>query len=429
VVREDPKLRNLLYAGTELGVFASWDGGGNWVSIRNNLPPVAVNDLAVHPRDNDLIIGTHGRGAWILDNITPLQQLAAAKANDFYLFDIRPATRTQLWGKDAALGSKTFVAQNPPQGAMIDYYLKADVQGQVTITIADSKGQTIRTIRGAANKAGVNRSIWDLRYDGPPGAGFGAGFGGRGGAGGFGGAGEAGARGGGGAQRPGAQVAPGQPASTGGAEAEGGESRGRFGFGGGAAVMPGEYAVTINAGGKRLSKPLKVRLDPKIKITEAELAEQLNAGLEMRDLVTRLNRVVQRVDDLTNQLNSIAERASRSGGVTGFAEGNGSGSSLNPADVKAALDDLKKLRSSLVRECSMNYRCPAKLREEANSLMGSINNTIAPPTEGQKIRIREVKEETMKAVEELNRIINTTIKKLNDQMSGQQHIVTGAPIR
>ncbi len=443
VVREDPKVKNLLYAGTELGVFASWDGGGNWVSIRNNLPPVAVNDLAIHPRDHDLIVGTHGRGVWILDNIAPLQQLALAKANDVYLFDTRPATRTQLWGKDAAQGSKTFVAQNPPQGAMIDYYLKADVQGPVTITIADSKGQTIRTIRSTANKAGVNRAVWDLRYDGPPptpgGGGFGGfggggGGGGRGAGGGFGpggggggGFGGGGGRGGGGAQqRPGA---PAQPVPPGGAEAEVSEFLARAGFGGGPAVLPGEYTVTINAGGKRLSKPLQVKLDPRIKIADAELAEQLNAGLEMRDLVARLGRVVSRVDDLTNQLNSIAERASRGGSIVGSTEGNGSGSSVNPADVKAAQDELKKLHSTLVRDCTMNYRCPGKLREEANSLMGSINNTIAPPTEGQKVRMREVKEEIAKAVEELNRIASTTIKKVNDQMSSQPHIVTGAPIK
>jgi photosystem II stability/assembly factor-like uncharacterized protein len=434
VVREDPKMKNLLYAGTELGVFASWDGGSKWVSIRNNLPPVAVNDLAIHPRDNDLIVGTHGRGVWILDNIAPLQQMALALAGDVYLFDPRPATRAQLWGKDAALGSKTFVAQNPPQGAMIDYYLKADVQGPVTITIADGRNQTIRTIRSQANKAGVNRAIWDLRYDGPP-PGFGGGFGGGGGrGGGFGGSGAgAGGAGGGpggrfgaGGQRPGAQA---QAQAPGGAEAEAPAFPGRAGFGGGPAVLPGEYTVTINAGGKRLSKPLRVKLDPRIKITEAELAEQLSAGLEMRDLVVKLGQVVSRVDDLTNQLTALQERLPRGGAMAANANDNGAGSSINPSDIRAAQDELKKLRSTLVRECAMNYRCPGKLREEANSLMGSITSTIAPPTEGQKLRMREVKEETVKAVEELNRIVSVTIKRLNDQMSGQPHIVAGAPIK
>src|SRR5262249_39413673 len=143
VVREDPKNRSLLYAGTELGVFASWDGGRRWVSIRNNLPPVAVNDLTVHPPDNDLILGTHGRGIWILDNIAPLQQLTPAMVADAHLFDVRTAMRYQMWGKDASLGQKTFVAQNPPYGALIDYYLKADAAEPITITVADKSGRTV----------------------------------------------------------------------------------------------------------------------------------------------------------------------------------------------------------------------------------------------------------------------------------------------
>lgn len=105
------------------------------------------------------------------------------------------------------------------------------------------------------------------------------------------------------------------------------------------------------------------------------------------------------------------------------------GSSLNPVDVRAALDELKAFRAKLVRECSMGYCCPLKLREEANTLLSSITGTIAAPTEGQKVRMREVKDETAQVVNELNRIVETTIKKLNDSMSSQPHIVTGAPIK
>ncbi len=446
VVREDPKVRNLLYAGTELGIFASWDGGNRWVSIRNNLPPVAVNDLAIHPRENDLIIGTHGRGVWILDNITPLQQLAQAMASDAYLFDIRPAMRHQVWGKDAALGQKTFVAQNPPYGAMIDYYLRADTNEPVTITITDKSGKTIRTIRNAANRAGVNRVVWDLRYEGPqgtPGGGFGGGVGG---AAGRATAGPAGGRAGAAGRGPGAAAAVAQQARPAGAGEPGegpGESFfGRFGFGGGPQVVPGEYTVTLRIGNKQLTKAVRVELDPRVKISEAELEAQLTAALALRDLSSTINEMVSRVDDLTQQLNALLENLRRNTEaatpVTG-GEGNGSNvvarggasqaSGGVTADINAVLDQLKKLRATLVRECNFSYRCGPKLREEVNSLMSSVIAPLAPPTEGQKLRLREVTEETAKAVAELNRIISASIRKINEQLSPQPHIMAGAPIR
>ena len=446
VVREDPKVKNLLYAGTELGVFASWDGGGRWISIRNNLPPVAVNDLAVHPRDNDLIVGTHGRGAWVLDNITPLQQLAAAMAGDAHLFDTRPAVRFQTWGRDAALGSKTFTAQNPPNGAMIDFYLKEDARGPIIISVADKSGKTIRTIRSAAAKAGVNRVIWDLRHDGPrqlsltpetPGMAAGAGgAGGPGGGRGFGGGGGGGASGG---QGRGAQG--GAAGGEGEAGAEGGGFGGRFGGAFGPAAIPGEYTIRLRAGGKELSKTVQVKLDPRVKISDEDLAAQLAAAQESAALSASLNGVVSRIDDLTRQLTALGETTTRGSmaaapaNAGGENDGNsaarseGGRASGAPGEIGIALNQLKKLRSKLVRECAMNYRCPAMLREEAQSLVGSISNGIAPPTEGQKLRLREMTEETAKVVEELNSIINGSIRKINDQMSNQPHIATGAPAK
>ncbi|HEY7913889.1 MAG TPA: hypothetical protein VIG62_18400 [Blastocatellia bacterium] len=420
VVREDPKVRDLLYAGTELGVFASWDGGRRWFSIRGNVPPVAVNDLAIHPRDNDLIIGTHGRGVWILDNITPLQRIAETRASDAHLFDIRPAIRYQIWGKDSNLGQRTFVAQNPPYGALIDYYLKSDADGPVTITIADKSGKVIRTIRSMENRAGVNRAVWDLRHDGAtPASGSGSQFGG-------------GPPPGGGGR--GAQA--GAPAATG-----AGGGGGRFGFGGGPFAVPGEYTVTLRAAGKQLSKSMRLSIDPRVQLSEAELAAQLAAGLELRSLSSRLNEVVARLDDLSRQLTTLADTLKRSAATepqpAGDRAGNGQQGGSGPRDisngvrseVSAALDDLKKLRATLVREGTFSYRYAPKLREEVNSLLSSISNPIAPPTEAQMLRLREVSEETAKAVADLNAIINGPIKRVNDRVAAQPHIATGALLR
>ena len=405
VVREDPKVRNLLYAGTELGIFASWDGGNHWVSIRNNLPPVAVRDLIVHPRDNDLIIGTHGRGAWILDSIAPLQQLGQAMAGDVTLFDIKPAMRFQPWGKDSNLGSKTYAAQNPPFGAMIDYYLKEDAKEPVSITITDKSGKAIRTLRqppNTGNKAGVNRVIWDLRYDGPrtpPGA---TPQGGRGGGGGGGAAARA--------------------AAGGEAAGEAAEFAGRFGFGGGPQVVPGEYNVTLKVGNKTQTKALRVDLDPRVKIPQAELDAQLAAALEARELVSKLNVVVARVDDLTKQLTTLQETTRKD--ATADGENAANGAADVQGDIKTGLEELKKFRLTLVRECNFGYRCPAKLRDDANSLLNSISSPLAQPTEGQKLRLREIADETNKAIADLNAIISGSVKRINDKLSSSPHIVT-----
>jgi photosystem II stability/assembly factor-like uncharacterized protein len=444
VVREDPKVKTLLYCGTELGVFASWDGGGHWVSIRNNVPPVAVRDIVVHPRDNDLIIATHGRGVFILDSATALQQIATAKANDVFLFDVRQATRYQMWGRDSNLGQRTFTAQNPPAGALIDYYLKADVNGPIVITVADKSGKTIRTIRSTANKVGVNREAWDLRYDPPtpaPGAGpgggggFGRGSGGGQGAGGGGqGRGAAAVQAGAPTAAPGAQASPEQPAA-------GGFGGGRFGGGGGPAVVPGDYTITLRAAGKQLSKTVRVGLDPRVKVSDADLNAQLDAGLKLRDLISTLNSVVARVDDLTRQLTTLSETMRRvpdAAATAAVRAGDGDGGPVArnigqtdnaTADINAALDELKKLRATLVREASFGYRYPPKLREEVQSLSGSISSAISPPTEPQMLRLREVTEETQKAVADLTAIISGSIRRVNEKLSSQPHVVTGSAVR
>jgi photosystem II stability/assembly factor-like uncharacterized protein len=425
VVREDPKNRNLLYAGTELGVFASWDGGQRWVSIRNNLPPVAVNDLVVHPRDNDLILGTHGRGIWILDDIAPLQQLGDALTSDAHLFDVRPAFRYAIWSKDASLGQKTFAAPNPAYGAYVDYYLKTDTNQPVEITVTDRAGKTVRVIRGAANKAGVHRAVWDLRYDGPSGgqAGGPAGAG----SGRFGG----GRRGGPGLSAPAASPEAGAAAAPEGA-AEGGF--GRLGLAA-PQVVPGEYTLTVSAAGKKLSKPVRVALDPRIKVSQQELQAQLSTALELRDVSTTVNSIVTRIEDLTRQLTQLADtlrKAAPAAPSTGNGDGtNGShaASAESPsADVDAALKELAKLRAELVREGSFSYRYPPKLREEVSSLLGSVSGPIAAPTEAQKLRLREVKDAAAKASTDLDAIVSGRIKRINERLSGQPHVVV-APAR
>jgi len=218
VVREDPKNRDLLYVGTEFGLYISMNGGKSWQKFMNNLPTARVDDILVHPRDNDLIVATHARGVWIVDDLTALQQMSSAvAAQDAALFDLRPAVAyisDRQSGQQVA-GHKHFEGENPPRGASINYFLKSASAGDVRVTISDMNGRTLRTITGTKN-AGINRVMWNLT----------------------------------------AQAAEGQGQGRGG----GGGGGGRGG-GGGQAVEPGTYVVSLEANGQKYSKSVTVLED------------------------------------------------------------------------------------------------------------------------------------------------------------------------
>jgi len=169
VIREDLKNRDLLYLGSEYFFFISLDAGKSWQRFSTALPTVRIDDILVHPRDNDLIVGTHGRSIWIVDDLTPLQALTAeVRAKDAHLFPPRPATQ---WLQDPQRGynlggAKNFQGDSPEPGTAISYYLKAAASGDVTITISDVTGEVVRTIDGT-KEAGLNRVQWDLRGNPP----------------------------------------------------------------------------------------------------------------------------------------------------------------------------------------------------------------------------------------------------------------------
>jgi photosystem II stability/assembly factor-like uncharacterized protein len=170
VIREDLRNRNLLFLGTEFGVFFSIDAGKQWTSLKLNMPTVAFHDLLIHPRDNDLIAATHGRGIWILDDISPLQQATPQVLSaDAQLFENpRPATRwLRVQRGGYGRGDLYFKGENPPAGGLVHYYLKAAPQGPATIEVTDGdQRKTIFLLDEA--KAGINRIAWDLRFDPSP---------------------------------------------------------------------------------------------------------------------------------------------------------------------------------------------------------------------------------------------------------------------
>jgi hypothetical protein len=183
-VRQDLRNRNLLYAGTEFGFYVSFDEGGSWQAFMNNLPTTRVDDVLVHPRDNDLVLATHGRSVLIMDDISALQALTPeVLASDVHLFEPRDAV---LWKEDRTLarsvtGNKTWQGDNGPRGTVIQYYLDDDTRGDVNLTITDLRtGEVFRDLEGTG-EAGLNRVEWDSRGNQPPpgeGGGGGGGFGG-----------------------------------------------------------------------------------------------------------------------------------------------------------------------------------------------------------------------------------------------------------
>ncbi len=166
-LREDPRNPDVLYTGTEFGLFVTFDGGAHWSELQNNMPTLAFNDLVIHPRDNDLVLGTHGRGIWILDNVNALQELTAdVLANDAHVFTMEPAEMIRYANVKAQPGDMVFKGKNPPDGAIIDYYLREEAaEGSVELTIHDASGTEVRSLEPTRDK-GINRVVWDMRH--PP---------------------------------------------------------------------------------------------------------------------------------------------------------------------------------------------------------------------------------------------------------------------
>ena len=239
VLREDLRNSSVLYLGTELGAFISFDAGSHWSRFNlKNLPNVAVRDIFLQPDRNDILLATHGRGLYILDDATPIQQLAGSQGAA--LFPIRSALRYSMRATRAGGGDSEFTAANPAYGALLNYYLPAQMD-EVRFEVQDAAGKVIRTIPAPANERdrAVHRIAWDLRANPPSGNDAPRGGGRRGG-------GEAGGEGGGG---------------------RGGAPRGPQ-------VLPGAYIVKMIAGSTVVEQKVTVQLDPELKASTADLQSQ-----------------------------------------------------------------------------------------------------------------------------------------------------------
>ncbi len=257
-IREDPRNPEVLWLGTELGAFWSWNGGHDWVELRGGLPTVAVNDLLVHPRDNDLVLATHGRGIWILDQVNALQEMTPEiAARRSHLFSVEPAEQIRYRGERAHTGNMIFEGANPPDGAIIDYWL-GEAGGNVSLTVHDAAGRRVASVR-AGDARGMNRAVWDLRH------------------------GEA-----------------------------GGQDQGGGGLSGGREplVVPGVYTVRLEAAGETHEQTVRVKEDPRIDVEPSVRARWTQALLDISSTLAESRALGREVGAAARALTSGERTAS-----------------------------------------------------------------------------------------------------------------------
>jgi len=346
---EDTKNADVLYLGTENGLFVTLDRGRAWRQLKGrNFPTVRIDEMVIHPRDNALIIGTHGRALWVLDHLEPIQEYAAAQAvsADAKLFSVPAAMQFRMWDNqnDEFWGHQFFLGENPPTDAVIQFHLKRPVQ-DLQFKITDATGRDIRNLAVPANRnqAGIQTICWDMRVQpipaiGGPGAGAagapGAPGGGRAGGGG-GGAAQAG-RGGAGAGPGGGLTGIPTPLPPSGVDpfnpCGGGGGGGGFGGGGGAQgplVYPGTYNVVMMVGGKVVdTKPIRVTADPSVQMTDVQAKRYFDTVMDLHDMQRRGTEVASALNQLYPQMTDIA--------------GKIQGMSNVPAAVKAQFDAANK---------------------------------------------------------------------------------------
>ena len=383
VVREDPVRRGLLYAAGEFGMYVSFDDGGTWQSLRQNLPVVPIHDLVV--KDNDLIVATHGRSFWILDDVTPLHQLSPEVARaERHLFKPRDVWRVRGGGGGGGGQGPALprgVGQNPPAGAVVFAYFRQKPEGEVTLEFLDGRDSVIRRFstkpRMPADSlkvsAGMNRFVWNLRH--PDASRF-----------------EGMVLWGGGTQGP--------------------------------VAVPGTYKARLSAGGWSATHAFEVKKDPRVPVTQAELQRQFDLLISIRNRLSDANDAVRRIRAVKGQLDAVAERAKRgrAPAATTSSGANGEqGAGAQGADIAADAESLKAKLSAIEGEIyqvknrsnqdPLNY--PIMLNNRISWLAGVVGSADAPPTE-QSVRVFEELSAALQVqLDRLKAVLETDVPTFN----------------
>jgi photosystem II stability/assembly factor-like uncharacterized protein/DNA-binding FrmR family transcriptional regulator len=374
-VREDPARKGLLYAGTETGVWVSFDDGGHWQALQLNLPNTPIHDLLVH--GNDLTVATHGRSFWVLDDLAPLRQMSAAIASEnAHLFAPSAATRTRIGHVEPR---RYPIGENPPHGAILYYWLKEAPKEAAKLEVLDAQGKVIRAFTSEQKKtaeapdegerdepaenipaaAGLNRFAWDLRYE--------------------------------------------VPAKIPAAIYDGGNNPA------GPLALPGKYSVRLTVAGKSSTQPLEIAMDPRVKTSAADLQKQFDLLLKLRDRQEELNRAVLGIRDLRGQLQAIEKR---------FAASESAKSVLaSAADLRKKLTAIEEELiqvNATASEDEANY--PTRLNSKFSYLNGVTDSADTAPTAAEEGVFADLNQQLEKQLAQWREVLAKDLPALNDAM-------------
>ena len=419
VVREDPFNPDLLFAGTEFGIFVSFDRGANWQRMKNGLPTVPVFDIQIHPRDHDLILATHGRAIWIMDNIHALEEMKPQVLTDLKLFETRPAIEWKMADYRGFIGSSLFYMPNAPNGVLLDVFSKT--AGPLKVTVADKSGKQVRQFNAHAEAGAITRIAWNLRYDAvipiePPvrgGAGGGRGGGGRGVAPVV--ATPAGEEGGGGGELQ-AEFGV-APPEGGPAAGRGGGGRGGFAAGQGPLAEPGTYTVTIAMGDKTDSKTVTVEQDPRIQVPPSDREKR-------RQTIDTLVTLARQADAARKK--AVAIHASLVTLTEGWKQPNAP--SIPDAVKKSAEDLLAKSKKVADRfeapggggrgggAGAPPPYAPPPITQKIGRVLGSLDAYTGAPNSMQLADTQDASAQLQKDLADLNQLV-AEVPKLNKMMT------------
>ena len=377
-VREDPVRKGLLFAAAEKGVYASFDDGAVWESLRLNMPASSVRDVII--KDDDLVAATHGRGFWILDNITPLRQFTQNNTENL-LFKPQGALRVRFsLNPDTPLPPDEPAGENPPDGSMIDYFLAKDSAGPVTIEIKDGKGTTvrkyssndvpqkydpkklripeywIRPLQTVSTKAGRHRFLWDMHYEPVP------------------------------------NLEPEYPMTA--------IYRDTPPAATSPWVMPGTYTVALTVDGKSLSQPITVQMDPRVKTSATDLQEQFDLSSQLYQLRLKLAPIGKNFDDIADQLTKLKARAAER------------------PDVTQALEAFGQTLTAKFGPPRPRPGAPPSLfaLESATHLFSETQSSDTAPTAAVKAATAEVQTKIGPMMEDWKKLIEVDLPALNQQL-------------
>jgi hypothetical protein len=383
-VREDPKHKGLLYAGTETGIFASFDDGAHWQSLQLNLPPTPIHDMVIH--DDNLAVATHGRSFWMLDDLSPLRQAGTSTAaEDAHLFTPNTAFRT----REGHFNPRRYpVGENPPSGAILYYYLKDAPKEAAKLELLDSEGKVIRSfsseekkVEGAPDegerdepvehipaKAGLNLFVWDLRYE--------------------------------------------QPTKVPGLIYDSGEPNGPL-------ALPGKYQARLTVGGKTQTAQFEVKMDPRVQTSAEDLRKQFELMLKLRDRQDEMNKTVIAIRDLTSQLQSLEKRI----GAADSGKPLVSESSDLRKKVRAIEEDLVQVNSK-ASEDQANY--PTMLNSKLSALQNLVDSADTAPTAAEAAVFSELDQRLETQLSKWRDVLSKDLPTLNATMQ-KNNIAIVAP--